>query len=429
MLVKETSGIYAKGENLMGKLPYPVHYFFYNWEKSKEKMEKMAKMARFSTAIGGLIGEVAGDTGIEGLRLDFNNGLRLQIPSGNWHVTIRDFDSEILFYDGDVSEVVLVSVERYYIRWQIEVFRDGKPVFGHIFDPVGQKIRLFFVSSMIGDTLSFLPYVPMIRDMYQADVYITINQNMKDICERLFPDIRQVENIEENTYATYYLAEGFDMWGWSPVNGRMIPMTQTGQVILGFPEPAPRLSWLVGPRMIKEPYICIGVQASSTGKGWLYPGGWDEVTEYIKSLGYRVLCIDRDKKMQETGFTLEIPVGAEDYTGDRPLLERADMLHHAEFFVGLCSGLAWLAYTANCPVVMIGGFSMYWTEFPTPYRVYNRLVCNGCYNDLRVTWKGNICPKGEDHPEDILLCSKKITPHMVIQAIDRLIADKKAGRI
>ena len=100
-----------------------------------------------------------------------------------------------------------------------------------------------------------------------------------------------------------------------------------------------------------------------------------------------------------------------------------------EFFVGLCSGLAWLAYTANCPVVMIGGFSMYWTEFFTPYRVYNRLVCNGCYNDLRVTWKMNGCPRNEERSENRFVCSKKITPRMVIQAIDRLIADKKAGRI
>ncbi len=81
----------------MGKLPYPVKYFFCNnWEKSREKMEKMVK---FSTEIGMLIGEVAGETGIEGLRVDFNNGLRLQVPAGNWHVTIGDYDSGLVFYD------------------------------------------------------------------------------------------------------------------------------------------------------------------------------------------------------------------------------------------------------------------------------------------------------------------------------------------
>ncbi len=422
---------------MMGNRPYPEHYFFCNkyffgnnWEKSKDKA---ATMAKFSREVGKMVGEVAGETGIEGLRIDFNNGLRLQVPTGNWHVTIGDYDSGLVFYDGDISEAILVSMEKYYFHWQIEVFRDGEPVFGHIFDPAGQKIRLVFVSKLIGDMLSFLPYVPMIRDMYQADVYLCIDKSMEDICNRLFPDIRQGMDIEEDTYASYYFATGMEMWGWTPLEGRMIPMTQTGQVILGLPPYSPpKLSWPVGPCLIKEPYVCIGVQASAASKGWHYPHGWDEVTAYLKSLGYRVLCIDRDKKYQakETEYTMEMPKGAEDFTGDRPLLERADMLHHAEFFVGLSSGLSWLAYTAECPVVMIGGFTMHWHEFPTPYRVYNRLVCNGCYNDLRIDWQENNCARQcNGNEEDILQCSKKITPRMVIQAIDRLIADKKAGRL
>ena len=67
--------------------------------------------------------------------------------------------------------------------------------------------------------------------------------------------------------------------------------------------------------------------------------------------------------------------------------------------------------------------------FPKRSRDFNRLVCNGCYNDPRATWKKNVCPRRENRPEEEFLCSKKITPRMVIQAIDRLIADKKAGRI
>lgn len=412
----------------MGKLPYPVHFFFCNnWEKSQETMQKNVKL---SIEANSLAGEIAGETGIDGLKLDFNCGLRLQIPSGNWHVTIRDYDSEIVFFDQDVSEIILISLETYYIHWKIEVFCDGEQVFGHVFDPVGQKIRLAFGSYLIGDMLSFLPYIPMVRDYWQADVYYSIDKSMKEICERLFPDIRQRNTIEEGTYATFYYSAGLGgVWGWIPINGRTFPMTQTGQLILGLPYSPKKLVWPPGPRLIKEPYVCVGVQASIVGKGWLYPAGWEAVTEHIKSLGYRVLCIDRDKKLQGAGFTLEMPEGAEDFTGDRPLLERADMLHHADFFVGLCSGLSWLAYTADCPVVMIGGFSLPWTEFPTPYRVYNRLICNGCYNDLRINWQGNGCERQWEGSPEILQCSKKITPRMVIQAIDRLIADKKAGRI
>jgi autotransporter strand-loop-strand O-heptosyltransferase len=147
-------------------------------------------------------------------------------------------------------------------------------------------------------------------------------------------------------------------------------------------------------------------------------------------LGYRVLCIDKAKHYtRTTEFTMNMPENAEDFTADRPLLERADMLCHADFFIGLSSGLSWLAYTADCPVIMIAGFTMCWSEFPTPYRVYNKLVCTGCYNDLRINWQGNGCERHWAGSPEILQCSKKITPRMVIQAIDRLIADKKAGRL
>ncbi|MEJ0003708.1 MAG: hypothetical protein WDN30_09295 [Pararobbsia sp.] len=37
-------------------------------------------------------------------------------------------------------------------------------------------------------------------------------------------------------------------------------------------------------------------------------------------------------------------------------LERARWLKHAAFFVGLSSGLSWLAWAAGTPVVLISGF-------------------------------------------------------------------------
>ncbi|MBR1760177.1 MAG: autotransporter strand-loop-strand O-heptosyltransferase [Schwartzia sp.] len=413
----------------MDNFLYPVQYFFCNtWGMSQADMFGFVIA---SNSVKVAVGSIMGETGIAGLKIDFNYGLRLQIPSGNWHVIISDYDSGTVFFDQDISEATLISAEKYYIHWQIEIFLDGEPVFGHLFDPVGQKIRIICLSEQIGDTISFLPYIPMARDWYQADVYYYIlDRRMKDIGRRLFPDIRMKEEMEEGTYATFYLTPALGgRWGWSPMDGRVIPMTQTGQMILGFPCPAPKISWGQGVRQIKEPYVCIGVQGSSVSKGWLFPGGWDEVTAYLKDMGYRVICIDRDKIFRDGHYVLEMPAGAEDFTGNRSILERADMLHYADFFIGLASGLSWLADIVGCPVVMIGGFSLFWCEFFTPYRVYNRLACNGCYNDLRVDWKANKCVRQSKDSDGYLQCTKKISPRMVIQAIDRLIADKRSGRL
>ncbi len=413
----------------MGSVPYPVQYFSCkHWDQSDKDIQDIMKYSVSLDATSS-VGPIQGETGIPGLKIDFNNGIRLQIPDGNWHVVIGDYDSGMVFYDMDASEVVISSIEKYYIRWQVEIFLDGQPIFGHVFDPTEQKIRLFFNTHLIGDMQSFLSYIPAVRDWYRADVYCTIDKSMWDICRRLFPELRLREEAEENTYATYYFNASMDFSAGMPLDGRIVPMLHTGRIILGLPELPAKVPWVPGKRQIKEPYVCIGVQASTTAKGWHFPSGWEIVVEYLKELGYRVLCIDRDKKFEQLGYVSEMPAGAENFTGERPLLERADMLHYADFFIGLASGLSWLAYTADCPVVLIGGFSLEWTEFPTPYRVYNRLACNGCYNDLRLYWKNNVCARQEKDTENILQCSKTITPRMVIQAIDRLIADKKAGRI
>lgn len=98
------------------------------------------------------------------------------------------------------------------------------------------------------------------------------------------------------------------------------------------------------------------------------------------------------------------------------------MLYHAEFFIGLSSGLAWVANAVNCPVVMICGFSQDWFEFYTPYRVANRLVCNGCFNDVHAIFMGG-CPRHKGTTRE-LECQKKIYPAHVIDAINRLIIDE-----
>lgn len=69
--------------------------------------------------------------------------------------------------------------------------------------------------------------------------------------------------------------------------------------------------------------------------------------------------------------------------GERPLPERARWLRHATCLIGLSSGLAWLAWAARAPVVMISGSTHPMNEFHTPYRVINFHACNSCSNKFR----------------------------------------------
>ena len=77
---------------------------------------------------------VLGETGIEGLRLDFNCGLRLQVAGNEtdvYRVVIGNAESGEVYFDEEVFDTTLVSFEKYFIPWQIEVFHHGS----HIFSP------------------------------------------------------------------------------------------------------------------------------------------------------------------------------------------------------------------------------------------------------------------------------------------------------
>ena len=103
-------------------------------------------------------------------------------------------------------------------------------------------------------------------------------------------------------------------------------------------------------RRIKDPYVCIAAQASSQAKYWNNGRGWLNVVKHLKTLGYRVLCIDRENNYGMGSRFNIIPYGAEDFTGRRPLQERIDLLYHADFFIGLSSGLSWVANGVGIPV-------------------------------------------------------------------------------
>ena len=102
-----------------------------------------------------------------------------------------------------------------------------------------------------------------------------------------------------------------------------------------------------------------------------------------------------------------------------PIQDRARYLKHCAFFVGLSSGLSWLAWGAGIPVVLISGFTHPTNEFDTPYRVINYHACNSCWNDVRVRFDHKDflwCPRHKDTPRQFE-CTRLITVDQVKAAI------------
>jgi autotransporter strand-loop-strand O-heptosyltransferase len=92
--------------------------------------------------------------------------------------------------------------------------------------------------------------------------------------------------------------------------------------------------------------------------------------------------------------------------------------------IGIGSGVSWLSWALEKPVIMISGFSTPSCEFSNKnYRVINQSVCNGCFNDVRHKFdRGdwNWCPRLKG-TERMFECTTRITPDMVKSKIHELI--------
>ncbi|MBQ7629446.1 MAG: autotransporter strand-loop-strand O-heptosyltransferase [Selenomonadaceae bacterium] len=363
-------------------------------------------------------------TGIEGVKLDFNIGLRLEVPAGNWRIKISDADSGMVYYNKNISDTRLNSLETYYINWHVKIFRDDKKVFEYTLNLKDKPVLMFIPKIGMGDVLSMLPYLEEFSQQHNCKLSVVLPEYLREFTEHLYPKFIFEEEISYKHLATYPLTMPSNMLPIWYVDIRNYPLSRIAGVALGLNYIAPKPKFEpTKPPLIDNPYVCIAVQASNPKKTWLYPNGWDIVVDYLKSLGYRVLCIDRHLEVWDDEIKTAKPDGAEDLTGNFSIMDRANTIYYAEFFVGLGSGLAWVADIVNCPVVLICGFSQDWCEFYTPYRVANRIVCNGCFNNINVNYMNEKCPFHEGTEREFE-CQKKISPRQVINAIERLIINE-----
>ncbi|HVY17993.1 MAG TPA: autotransporter strand-loop-strand O-heptosyltransferase [Rhodopila sp.] len=381
--------------------------------------------------------------GPEGIRFDFNRGCRVLLPAraaGQWRVRLRDLHTGNTLFQSDNQGALVSSAKRWFVRFRIEVWSIDSPevepreVFRHDYDPAGHDVLIQFPVGTLGDTLAWFPYAERFAEAHPGSrVSCALSGLIIPLLRDAYPTLRLLTHeaiteaaIADTAYATYSLGLFFNdvECVHQPTDFRQVGLHRTAAYILGVDasEIPARVSLPDDTRPIAQPYVCIATQSSTQSKYWNNPYGWREVIAFLKASGYRVICIDQ-KPVHGTELVWNhIPHGAEDETGDRPLTERLRWLKHAAFFVGLSSGLSWLAWAAGTPVVMISGFTHPMNEFTTPFRVINWHACNSCWNDpsLRFDHKDFLwCPRHAGTSRQFE-CTRLITSEQVIQTIRRI---------
>jgi autotransporter strand-loop-strand O-heptosyltransferase len=378
--------------------------------------------------------------GPSGIRFDFNQGARIVLPARAeteplWKVRLRDLDTGNVLFESENRGAFVASSKRFYVRFRLEAYDGDALVFEHDYDAKDREVLVQFPVGTLGDILAWFPYAEKFRVAHGCRLTCALSGLIIPLIKDAYPQIAFVtheemveQKLTERVYATYSMGLFFDDKDnvWQPTDFRHVGLHRTAGYILGVDpaETPPRISLPDNSRPIPEPYVCIAVQSSSGCKMWNNPTGWHEVVAHIKARGYRVICIDQ-KPVHGSGLLYtHIPHGAEDETGDRPLTERARWLAHAAAFVGLSSGLAWLAWAAGAPTVLISGFTHPTNEFTTPYRVINWHACNSCWNDPKERFQHTDfmwCPRHQNTPRHFE-CTKLITGLHVKAQIDRALA-------
>lgn len=380
---------------------------------------------------------IGGKTSEPGLFFDFNLGARVKVPQGNYRIRLVDQATDLTLYDALANDVTVTSTKRYFVNFRIEVYKKDmgkeKIVFAHNYDAKGKRVLIKFPDTALGDILAWLPAAEKFRKNHNCELYCAMTPKVSAILQNSYPEINFIykEDVPKNLYASYFLG-AFYPWNehknLQPFDWRTVGLQNHAAYILGV-EPVDlqlHLKPAEPKRLIEEKYVCIATKATGQAKYWNNPIGWVEVIEHLKKMGYRVLCIDRERTTVNGRYGNNIPFGAEDFTGDRPLQERVDLLSQAEFFIGLPSGLSWLAWGVGTPVVMITGFSAPNIEFYTPYRVQHYHLCNSCLNKQQAEFNyfdpAN-CPfhKGTEREFE---CTRTITATFVNNTIDRLLQER-----
>ena len=388
-------------------------------------------------SIYGEVPKVPTQDAVDGIKFDFNDGIRILFPHNGkeYHVTFTDIDTGIILFSQDtVPGAYVTSVKKFYIRFRLIIHEKGgkEPVFTHDFDAKDRDVMIQLPVGTIGDSIGWFSYVERFQKKHQCRLICVMTPWIADIVRGQYPDITFIapeETKNYRPYACYYMGLFFkgDV-DHQPIDFRYIGLHRTAGYILGVdPSDEPPRFDLSAPRKIPEKYVCIAAQSSSQAKYWNNPSGWYEVVKFLKENGYRVLCIDKERVHGIGLVWNHIPWGAEDFTGALPLQERINLIKDADFFIGLSSGLSWLAWGCKVPVVMISGFTHPTNEFATPYRVINYHTCHSCWNDMRIDfdhfdflW----CPrhKGTDRHFE---CTKLISAEQVITMIKKIPAFQK----
>lgn len=360
------------------------------------------------------------------IAINYNNGCSVEINSrdkDSFRVKmINDENNELLFESNITSGQWTKTFIEYFVKWRIQVDNLTKDEhYQENFNPCFGPVHITIDSKSIGDTLAWIPYVEEFRKKHNCKISCQTFHNY--LFESTYPEITFVPSTPKDVYASYTIGWFYDKNGKidkfkHPIDPRIQPLQKTACDILGleYKEIKPLIPFK---EEKKNNTVSLGIHSTAQAKYWNNSEGWQDVVNYINSIGKTPIIVSKESD----GFMgNRYPDGVYCLPAKSTLFDAISTIRKSSVFIGIGSGLSWLAWACDVPVVLISGFSEDFTEMNDCIRISAPPnTCKGCFNKYKLNpneW--NWCPvhKGTEKQFE---CSKNITSATIIEKLQKLL--------
>ena len=361
------------------------------------------------------------------MRINYNfiNGAFCEILEDNnrkYYIQFIDKKTNQIVYDEVInSNMWIRSAFCYFIDYRIKIIDfETKHLIDQIdYDARNKNVYIWFDSSSLGDNISWIPFVEEFRLKHNCNVYCSTYQNA--LFKKMYPNIIFIPHGTElnNLYASYSIGcfedKTKEKVNWKSLNNQEICANILG---IDYKEIKPPIKITNNKKNINGKYVVISTRSTAACKEWNNESGWKDVVLYLNQKGYKVVAIQKEKDTIFDDKRLNLI-----HCDSVDINHILNLIYHSEFVIGLSSGISWLAWALNKPCVLISGMSIEKNEFFTPFRIINKNVCYGCWNDEKYKFERGDwfwCPKLKDTDRQFE-CSKSITSKMVLEKINILL--------
>jgi autotransporter strand-loop-strand O-heptosyltransferase len=298
-------------------------------------------------------------------------------------------------------------VKRSYSKEELVQYNELEP---NCKDLKDKTILLHFDSFCLGDSICFAAFIDHFIEHHQPR-YVYITTFLRHIFESNNDRVEFISatDISRSLTIDKLINVGYDKNDLQHTMGGMFYATKDTMLIPQNLKPG-KVPVIPKQRNVIRNKITIAPETLKKIAEW-DKDKWQNLVNILVNNGFEVYNVSYEDRMKLDNVV--------DVHGFDDINVSLGHILDSRLFIGLSSGLAWLAWSYNVPVVMISGFTKKHNEFDC-YRVMSESGCSGCFNifkNIKTT-----CPifKDTDRSNE---CSKLITVDMVIEQINKALSE------